>query len=80
MTCTVLALAVTVDGEHRVRGDRIERDKHAIWRARDRAIGGAVQGARGVGRRLRGMWRPAEARAKAGNVGERQALLDGDDS
>ncbi|KZT01548.1 UPF0014-domain-containing protein [Laetiporus sulphureus 93-53] len=35
---TVLALGVVVDGEHRVRSDRIDSQQHAIWRARDAAF------------------------------------------
>jgi len=32
---SMLALGVLVDGEHRVRSDRIDSRPHAIWRARD---------------------------------------------
>ncbi len=35
---TVLALALVVDGEHRVRSDRIDARKHVVWRARDDAL------------------------------------------
>lgn len=84
MICTVFALAITVDAEHRVRGDRIIREKHAIWRARDWLFAGLVAAVRGLWRKFRtsvsGVWRRGEARAKdaanAGN-GERQGLLDG---
>lgn len=78
MVCTVFALAITVDAEHRVRGDRILREKHAIWRARDRVFGGVVAAVRTLWRKLRtsvaGMWRRGEAKARNG---ERQGLLDG---
>jgi hypothetical protein len=33
MTCTVLALGIAVDTEHRVRADRILRAEPAVWRA-----------------------------------------------
>jgi len=79
MVCTVFALAITVDAEHRVRGDRILREKHAIWRARDRVFGGVVAAIGTLWRKLRtsvaGMWRRGEAKAAAN--GERQGLLDG---
>jgi hypothetical protein len=35
---TTMALGVVVDGEHRVRSDRIDVRQHAIWRARDRVL------------------------------------------
>lgn len=35
MLTTILALGVVVDGEERVRVDRIDARPHAIWRARD---------------------------------------------
>jgi Uncharacterised protein family (UPF0014) len=35
---TIAAIAVTVDGDHRIRSDRIEGDVHAVWRAREAAV------------------------------------------
>lgn len=32
---TIAVIAVTVDGEHRIRVDRIDGGVHALWRARD---------------------------------------------
>ena len=59
---TVLALAVVVDAEHRVRADRIDVRPHAVWRARAALVAGAVEGVKGaagavgvaVGRVVRG--------------------------
>ena len=39
---TVLALGVVVDGEHRVRPDRIDKRKHLVWRARDRLVNSII--------------------------------------
>ncbi|EJD49554.1 hypothetical protein AURDEDRAFT_112427 [Auricularia subglabra TFB-10046 SS5] len=38
MSSIVLALGTVVDGEHRIRDDRVRSEKHAVWRARD-AVG-----------------------------------------
>lgn len=35
MLATCLTLFIVVDGEHRLRDDRIDCRKHALWRARD---------------------------------------------
>ena len=59
---TVLALAVVVDAEHRVRADRIDVRPHAVWRARAWLVAGAIEGVKGaagavgaaVGRVVRG--------------------------
>jgi len=76
MGCTVLALSVTVDKEHRVRNDRVFKGKHAIWQARDRAIGSVVHASEtaiaNIGRKIRGAWKTDMARN-----GEHQGLLDG---
>lgn len=81
MVCTVLALSITVDPEHRVRNDRILKGKHAIWQARDRAIGGAVQASEAtftaIGRKIRGVWKKREASGDTHQNGERQGLLGG---
>jgi len=43
MISTVLALLMAVDGEHRIRDDRIESSKHLIWRVRDRVLVGILE-------------------------------------
>lgn len=55
---TVTTLAVVVDGEDRLRPDRVDVREHPVWRARNwlfnRAVGGvkhAVQGYRGLRRK-----------------------------
>jgi Uncharacterised protein family (UPF0014) len=45
---TVLALAVVVDGEDRVRRERIDGREHLIWRARGRVVRGIVNGVKSV--------------------------------
>ena len=70
---TVLALAVVVDAEHRVRADRIDVRPHAVWRARDRALAA-------LGAGLKALWlratRPLRQRTKSRDEGEeREALL-----
>jgi len=80
MVCTVLALSITVDPEHRVRNDRILKGKHAIWQARDRAIGGLAQAFEAafiaVRRKIQGVWKKRGDNGN-GRHGERQGLLDG---
>lgn len=79
--CTVLALSITVDPDHRVRNDQILRGKHAIWQARDKAIGGVVQASEmavaAIGRKIRGVWKGGGEIGGARHNGERQGLLDG---
>jgi len=41
---TVFALGMVVDGDHRVRGDRIDERAHAVWRGRDWLIRKIVEG------------------------------------
>jgi len=48
IVCTVLALSIAVDVEHRVRTDRIQTDKHVLWRGRDRVVMGIVRGFRAL--------------------------------
>jgi hypothetical protein len=45
---TMAAIAVTVDGDHRVRGDRIDGETHALWRAREAAATKMVGMVRGL--------------------------------
>jgi Uncharacterised protein family (UPF0014) len=35
---TIAAIAVTVDGDHRIRSDRIDGGMHVVWRAREAAV------------------------------------------
>ena len=42
----VSALAVIVDSDHRLRTDKIDKRKHAVWRARDWLVHKAVEGTR----------------------------------
>jgi hypothetical protein len=35
---TVVVIAATVDGDHRIRDDRIDGGIHSLWRARDAAV------------------------------------------
>jgi hypothetical protein len=41
---TILALAVVVDGEHRVRADRVDVREHAVYRARNWLFGKVLEG------------------------------------
>lgn len=41
---TILSLAVVVDGEHRVRSDRVDIREHAIYRARNWLFGKILNG------------------------------------
>lgn len=34
----VLALSVAIDPQHRLRNDRVDSQKHVIWRTRDRIV------------------------------------------
>src|ERR1700733_4371640 len=78
MVCTVLALSITVDSEHRVRNDRILKGKHAIWQARDRAIGGLAQAFEAafiaVSRKIQGVWKKRGDNGNGRHHGERQGL------
>jgi len=49
---TVLALSIVVDAEHRVRPDRIDKRKHVVWRARDRAIASVMGGVQDAGKSM----------------------------
>jgi hypothetical protein len=44
----VFALGMIVDGDHRVRSDRVDERAHAIWRGRDWLIGKFVEGLRAL--------------------------------
>ncbi|TDL25523.1 UPF0014-domain-containing protein [Rickenella mellea] len=61
---TVLAMGIVVDAEHRIRSERIDGRKHAIWRGRDRAVGAVVGG-------IERGWEKVRGRERA----ERESLL-----
>ncbi|EMD31484.1 hypothetical protein CERSUDRAFT_119707 [Gelatoporia subvermispora B] len=74
---TLFALSVVVDGEHRVRSDRIDSREHAVWRARDWVIEKIVSGIKVVSY---GTWNGlkrigGKRDAEAGDAGESQRLL-----
>ncbi|THH17902.1 hypothetical protein EW146_g2992 [Bondarzewia mesenterica] len=41
---TIFALLVSVDGEHRIRSDRIDCRRHWVWRTQDKLIASMVRG------------------------------------
>lgn len=57
---TVLTLGVVVDMEHRIRTDRIDNRKHAVWRARDWVVERAVEG-------VKRAWLKVKGAGKGGN-------------
>lgn len=75
MAVTVMALGVIVDGEHRVRPDRIDARAHAIWRGRNWVIGKMKEGVKDVGEKiLRLVGRGKEKEGENG-TSERDGLL-----
>jgi hypothetical protein len=69
ITSTLLALGVVVDGEARVRSERVDPRKAAVWRARDHAFGALVDAAKATWTRLR------HRRGGTEDDGERARLL-----
>jgi hypothetical protein len=67
IACTLLALTVVVDAEARVRSERVDPRKAAIWRARDRAFEAIVEW-------VKGLWHSAKRRVK----GERNGQANGE--
>lgn len=72
IVATVLALRVVVDSEHRVRTDKIDDRKAPIWRAKDRAVGSVVNGAKFVGGAIQ---RRLARRSERGSSSPSGALL-----
>ncbi|KAF7981299.1 hypothetical protein HWV62_34221 [Athelia sp. TMB] len=75
---TVLALAVVVDGEHRVRSDRVDVRPHAVYRARAWAAGRVLAGAKWVvapATRAWGRWRKKDGEAEVDGEGVGDRLL-----
>ncbi|KAL4246435.1 UPF0014 family protein [Abortiporus biennis] len=70
---TVLALGTVVDGEHRVRSDRIDVRKHVVWRARDKAVDSVINGVKGAFKKVTGSDRTVSD--GQGANGERDRLL-----
>jgi ABC-type iron transport system FetAB permease component len=74
IVCTTLALGIVVDAEARVRAERLDPRKAAVWRARDHAV-------EAVGVRLKTMWEATRRRGREstnghhGEHGERDPLL-----
>jgi len=83
IVATVLALIVVVDGESRLRLDRVDEDKAWVWQVRDKAIGGVVHGAERAGSRFAGVFRrrshdkpdDGASNVQHGRDGERRPLL-----
>jgi len=60
---TVLSLSVVVDGDHRVRSDRIDSREHAVWRARNWLVEKIVEKVKGGANRVWKKARPTITRA-----------------
>ena len=69
---TIFALSVVVDRDHRVRTDRIDVRPHAVYRARNWAVGKVVEGFKSFGGKITSIF--ASGKDK-GDDGEREALL-----
>ncbi|CDO70641.1 hypothetical protein BN946_scf184756.g7 [Trametes cinnabarina] len=76
---TILALAVVVDNEHRVRTDRIDTREHAVYRARNWVAGkileGVKEGAYGLVHGVHRLIGKGQAEQTGEGAGERQRLL-----
>lgn len=73
---TILALGVVVDGEYRIRIDRIDNREHAIYRARNWLVQKAAEKIKGM---AQGLWhlvrRPFRKNDDDEGVSERERLL-----
>lgn len=69
---TALTLAVVVDGDHRIRIDRVDTRKHAVWRARDWALERAVV----KGKHLWQTLKAAVGKGEGRTGDERRGLLE----
>ncbi|RDB29228.1 hypothetical protein Hypma_014890 [Hypsizygus marmoreus] len=67
---TIAVIAVAVDGEHRIRSDRIEERQHGFWRAREWLTQKLLTSVKGVGNRL-----SARSRVSNGTADERTPLI-----
>ncbi|KAL0953125.1 hypothetical protein HGRIS_004394 [Hohenbuehelia grisea] len=75
LVSTVFALGIVVDGEHRVRTDRIDTREHVVWRARDKAAGWVVEQVSEAARWMAHAICCAR-HSKDGDIEERTALLE----
>ena len=76
---TVFTLGIVMDQNHRIRTERIDSHKHAVWRARDRVIASTVEGVKTVWTRCMMIGRKAGSRDElAEHIAEeeRRPLLD----
>lgn len=49
---TILTLAILVDGEHRIRPDRVDAREHPIWRARTWLVSKIVDALKALGQTI----------------------------
>jgi len=71
---TFLALSVCVDGEHRIRSERIDSRHHSLRRASSAAVGAVVSAVQRAWIRFAGFWKHPRAYGGDGD-GERAPLL-----
>ncbi|KAI0950884.1 hypothetical protein AcW1_008072 [Taiwanofungus camphoratus] len=72
---TVLALAVVVDGDHRVRSDRIDSREHAVWRARNWVAAKVAESVKRLAHKTWKKMRPVVRRSDSA-ISEESALED----
>ena len=77
MVATILALSVCVDGEHRIRSERIDSRHHAVRRASSAAVAAVVGAVQRAWMRFAGFWKHPRAYDDDGDGsgGERAPLL-----
>ncbi|TFK49770.1 UPF0014-domain-containing protein [Heliocybe sulcata] len=76
MAITVSALSVVVDGEHRVRGERVDRRQHLVYRVRNRLAEVVKNGVEGATEKIKGVFgKGKKGQEEEGTDGERQRLL-----
>ncbi|KII94200.1 hypothetical protein PLICRDRAFT_36435 [Plicaturopsis crispa FD-325 SS-3] len=63
---TALTLAVVVDSDHRVRGDRVDGSVHPVYRARNFVIGKAVEGVKWAFQQVRQIFQKGDGAARRG--------------
>ncbi|KAI0267831.1 UPF0014-domain-containing protein [Gloeopeniophorella convolvens] len=75
MVATLGALVICVDGEHRIRSDRIDARQHLVWRAAASGLGAAARWLGAARRATCGAGRKRERAARASEDSERAPLL-----
>lgn len=77
IVATLLALSVCVDGEHRIRGERIDRRPHVLRRTSSGAVGAVASAACRAWTRIASSWKHHRVHDGSGNGsgGERAPLL-----